>query len=96
MNIEKCVNFFTIIIIILCCKFKFNCNTCKKRRMKINIGVRAGVTRERDETREAAPHPRTPHPPPPKKVGATPILWEARENLGKVSFTDVLIFFLLV
>ena len=28
----------------------------KKRRMKINIGVRAGVTRERerDETREAA------------------------------------------
>ena len=81
MNIEKCVNFFTIIVIILCCKFKFNCNTCKKRQMKINIGVRAVVTRERDETREAAP-PR----PPKKKNWATPILWAARENLGQASF----------
>ena len=67
MNIEKCVNFFTIIIIILCCKFKFNCNTCKKRQMKINIGVRAGVTRERDETREAGGGGRPPPPPEKKK-----------------------------
>ena len=46
MKIEKCINLFSIIIIILCCKFKFNCNTYKKRLMKINIGVWAEVTRE--------------------------------------------------
>ena len=91
MNIEKCVNFFTIIVIILCCKFKFNCNTCKKRQMKINIGVRAVVTRERDETREAAPPP-----PKKKKIGQLRFFGQQEKIWAKPVFTDVLIFFLLV
>ena len=35
--------------------------------MKINIGVRAGVTRERDETREAGGGGGGGPPPPPRK-----------------------------
>ena len=54
--------------------------------MKINIGVRAGVTRERDETRAAAPHPRTPHPPPPpkkKKIGGNSYSLGSKRKFGQ-------------
>ena len=65
--------------------------------MKINIGVRAGVTRERDETREAGGGGAPPPPPKKKKKSGQLRFFGQQEKIwAKPVFTDVLIFFLLV